>query len=236
MNPLAQSGTDVIASIRKQTDTVLLAFSCGKDSIAAWLEIRKHFPRVIPFYLYLIPDLEFIEKSLAYYENWFDTPIVRMPNPALYRMLNACVFQAPENQAAIDAMELPIFEHADVYRILREQFGLAETAYCATGVRAVDSPLRMVAIKRYGAVNRTKLHFYPIWDWNKERLLGEIRAAGVKLPVDYRVFGRSFDGIDYRFLEPMRRNFPRDYARVLEYFPLADLEFKRREYGQEAAA
>ena len=60
-----QSGSDVISEIRQQSDTIFLAFSCGKDSIATWLECRKHFTRVIPFYMYLVPGLQFIERSLA---------------------------------------------------------------------------------------------------------------------------------------------------------------------------
>ena len=31
---------EVIAEVREQTDTVLLSFSCGKDSIAAALALR----------------------------------------------------------------------------------------------------------------------------------------------------------------------------------------------------
>lgn len=225
------TGSQTIATIRAKTDTILLAFSGGKDAIAAWLECRKHFPRVIPFYMYLVPDLEFINRSLAYYEDWFGTRIVRLPHPSLYRMLHRCVFQAPENQAVIRAAHLPEFDYSDVYRILREEHS-APTAYCASGVRSADSPYRMIALKRYGPINHTKMQFYPIWDWNKARLIEEITAAGVKLPVDYRLFGRSFDGIDYRFLEPISRAYPRDYARILEYFPLAGLEIMRRECGK----
>jgi hypothetical protein len=42
------------------------------------------------------------------------------------------------------------------------------------------------------------------------------------------MFGRSFDGIDYRFLEPISRLYPEDYQRILQDFPLADLELFRR--------
>jgi hypothetical protein len=224
------SGSQVIADIRRRTDTILLAFSCGKDSIAAWLECRKHFSRVVPFYMYLVPELEFVNRSLAYYEGFFGTRIIRLPHPSLYRMLNRGVFQAPENRDVIVSAKLPEFEYGDVYKILRDENNLP-AAYCASGVRAVDSPYRMVSIKMHGAINHKKQQFYPIWDWHKPRLIGTIQNAGVKLPVDYRVFGRSFDGLDYRFMEPMSRVFPADYARVLEYFPLVGAELARRKYA-----
>lgn len=37
-----------IAHVRAQTDTVMLSFSAGKDSIAAWLALRDRFPKIIP--------------------------------------------------------------------------------------------------------------------------------------------------------------------------------------------
>lgn len=225
------NGEQTIAQIREQTDTILLAFSCGKDSIGAWLECRKHFPRIIPFYMYLVPDLEFVERSLAYYEDWFGCRIARFPHPSLYRMLNNAVFQAPENKQAILRAGLPYFSYADVYEALREKHGVPD-AWCATGVRAVDSPYRLIALKKYGPINAKIKQFYPIHDWRLDRLIAEIEAAGIKLPVDYRLFGRSFDGIDLRFLQPIKDTFPRDYQRILDLFPLAQLEVRRAEYAR----
>ena len=41
-------------------DKALLSFSCGKDSWAAWLSARDYFD-FTPYYLYLVPGLEFVE-------------------------------------------------------------------------------------------------------------------------------------------------------------------------------
>ena len=61
-------------------------------------------------------------------------------------------------------------------------------------------------------------------DWTKADVVDSINRLGVKLSVDYRIWGRSFDGLDARFLVPLKRELPEDYRRVLEWFPLADLE------------
>ena len=55
-----------------------------------------------------------------------------------------------------------------------------------------------------------------------------LRPRGLKLPIDYKWFGRSFDGIDYRFISKLRLHSPEDYERILEWFPLADLDIFRR--------
>ncbi len=214
--------------VSAQSETCLLSFSTGKDSIAAALECRRHFKRVVFFYCYLIPGLSFVEKSLAYFERVFETTIIRFPHPFLYRLLNNLVFQPPQNCAIIERADLPTFDYSDVYRIIKEDCGLPQDTWTATGVRAVDNPLRMITVKQSGAYNPALRTFMCIFDWNKARVLEEIRAAGVGLPIDYKVFGRSFDGLDFRFLAPLREHFPDDYKKVLELFPMADLELFRR--------
>jgi hypothetical protein len=226
-----QSGQDAIDIVRARTDTILLAFSCGKDSIAAWLECRKHFNRVIPLYMYLVPDLEFVADNLRYYERFFDCQIHQIPHPSLYRQLRNNVFQPPTSWPVIQAARLPGFDYADAEGWLREDQGLSPDAYTATGVRSADSITRRLAIRHHGAVNHAKRKFYPVHDWTKQRMLDEFAAAGVQLPSDYLMFGRSLDGLTYEYLEPIKRNHPRDFARILEVFPLAELELKRREYA-----
>ena len=74
---------------------VLLAFSCGKDSIAAWLAMRDMGIEVVPAYLYYVPGLRFVDEELDYFEQKFQTRIKRYPHPSLYRWLNNAVFQLP---------------------------------------------------------------------------------------------------------------------------------------------
>lgn len=210
----------------------ILGFSTGKDSICAWLEMKKYFPRIVPVYMYLIPGLSFVDDSLAYYEDYFKTEIIRLPHPSLYRMLNALTFQAPENCRVIEEMDLPDFEYDEVYQIVREDWKLPGIAHTASGVRARDSLNRWAAVKKYGPLNEKRKSFMPIFDFNKAMLMETLTGSGVRLPVDYEMFGRSFDGIDARFLGPIKERFPADYAKILEFFPLAELELKRLEYRQ----
>ena len=211
----------------------MLAFSTGKDSIVAWLEMKKYFRRITPIYLYSVPDLEFVERELRYYEDFFKTRIVRLPHPSVYRQLNNLVFQAPENCTIIENAGLPDFDYDDIYSIVRQELALTHDLYAASGVRARDSLNRWAAIKKYGPLNETKQTFFPIFDFTKADMVKALRESKVRLPVDYRMFGRSFDGIDYRFLAPIKEHYPRDYERILAFFPLADLELKRIEYRRE---
>jgi hypothetical protein len=228
---------DVIKEVRERTDRVMVAFSTGKDSIAAYLAIKDHFPLIEPYYLYSIPGMRFIENSLDYYERHLfgGKRIRRYPHPGFIRMLNNLVFQPPEHCGIIEAAEFPDLNYEDLNEWIAADLGWnLEQAFVATGVRAADSPMRRTHFVKHGAINYTTRTFYPVYDWNKERLIHAIESAQIKLPIDYKWFGRSFDGLDLRFIFQIRRHAPDDYARMLEWFPLAELEIKRYEFAQAA--
>ena len=225
------SGLDTIREVRKRQAETLLAFSTGKDAIAAWIAIRPHFERVIPFYLYLVPGLEFVEEALDYYERHFGERIIRLPHPSLYRWLNNYTFQSPERCEVIEQAELPAFDYPDIRQAIVDDHGLQQDMYYATGVRSADSPMRRIAIQKYGSITAKQWKYHPVHDWRKADLVEAFRRERVRLPADYQLFGRTFDGLDLRFLLPLKKHRPRDYRRVLEFFPLAELEIMRWEFA-----
>lgn len=231
----AENSEQVIAQIRSVTPDTLLAFSCGKDSIASWLAIRDHFDTIVPFYMYLIPgNLSFIEESLQYYEDFFDTKIVRMPHDSLYRMLNGMTFQPPERLRFMQRLDLQEPNREDTaYAVAYDNDLDADEVFTAIGVRQNDSIQRRLAIQKHGAINATQRHYYPVYDWSKQRLIDEIKKAGVKLPVDYNLFGRSFDGLDLRFIYQIKKHYPLDYQKILEWFPMVEVEIYRYEFAMK---
>lgn len=227
------SGEQTCSTVARQSDTCLLSFSMGKDAIGSWLQCRRFFKRVVAFYLYAAPGIQFVERGLRYYEDYFGQHIYRLPHPSLYRMLREHIFQPPGRIRLLQATSLEKFNYKDIEDSLRTDLNLGPEVYSATGVRANDSARRALVIRRYGTINHNKHKFYPIWDWDKDRLIKEITAAGVKLPVDYQMFPRSWDGINAQYLVPIKQRFPDDYERILKWFPLADLELFRIECAKE---
>lgn len=223
------TGSETIAKVRESQNETLLAFSTGKDAVAAWLAIRDHFDGVHPYYLYMIPDLEFVEESLAYYEQFFGIRITRLPHPSLHRWLNNCVFQAPENCLIIEQANLPNFTYEDIRQAMCKQKSLPIDLLVADGVRAADSPMRRISINTHGSISYKQKKYHAVWDMLKADLVSLFNLHNVKLPIDYKLFGRTFDGLDLRFILPLKKFRPRDYRKVLEWFPLAELEVFRWE-------
>ena len=228
----ALSSKDTIEEVASQQSKSLLAFSTGKDAVAAWLAIRDSFEEIVPYYLYLVPNLEFVEESLDYYERFFETKITRLPHPSLYRMLNNYVFQPPQNCLVIEQAALGNFDYTDIQSAMCSMHSLDSKTLVADGVRAADSPMRRIAINTHGSISYNLLKYHCIWDWKKADLIQCFRKHNVRLPVDYKLFGRSFDGIDLRFLLPLKKHRPADYKKILEWFPLAELEVFRWEHSK----
>lgn len=222
------SSAQIRAELAAEGKPVLLGFSRGKDSLAAWLAMRDAGIEVVPYHLYLVPGLKFIDDSLKFYEDFFDTPILNLPHPTLYRWLNHFMFQPPERCAVIEAAQFPEPSYEEVANAVREDLSLPE-AWNADGVRAADSPNRRMAMVTHGPIREHLRKVSIVWDWRIADVREALARHHCPLPLEYEWFKRSFDGLDFRFLDPIRQHASDDYERILSWFPLADLEIFRRD-------
>jgi len=228
-------GHELYKQIADVSPTILLSFSLGKDSLGAWIALRESglFENIIPFYGYLVPGLKFVDDALDYYEDFFQTKIHRYPAPTFYRMLKSGTFMPLWHNRFMDELELEAnWDYNDLAEIICEDRGLSEDTFMATGVRAIDNMSRLAAMKKTGPITWNLLKFHPIWDWNKNMLMTKIHRAEVNLPADYLAFGRSFDGIDRRYIGPIKALWPEDYKRIKEFFPLIDAVLWREKYAR----
>ena len=102
------NSAELCERMAQECDTAIIAFSTGKDSIAAWLQMRRYFKHIVPYYCYSVPNLGFVERSLAYYEDFFGTHIYRLPHRSLYRWMRGLVFQPPDHVTKIEALDLSL--------------------------------------------------------------------------------------------------------------------------------
>lgn len=227
-----ENSAELCERMAAECDTAIIAFSTGKDSIAAWLQMRKYFKHIVPYYCYSVPHLGFVEDSLKYYEDFFGCHIYRLPHPTFLTWLNVFHCQTPDRVTII--MNNPMlaemcWDERALGDAVRAFGRLPEGAFVGSGVRMADSPTRRIGIKTHGAINRNAKKFFPVYDWRKEDMIRAFDESGVKLPVDYKLFGRSFDGLDYRFIKPIKDTYPEDYARILEWYPQIEVEIARRD-------
>ena len=228
-NEVLPSGAEIAGRVRKITPQTLISFSRGKDSIGVWLSLRDKFD-VYMYSYYVVPGLEFEQEDIARWEKITGRHIVQLPAPGLYRMIKYMTYQPLDRFNFINSCELPEFSHDDLQEEAGKIHGMGpEPVWNALGIRAKDSIARRFEVMRSGGINYSRRIYYPICDLGKTELVDMIKKSGIKLPIDYKIWGRSFDGIAARFLVPMKKQLPRDYKRILEFFPLAEAEVFRAE-------
>ncbi|MEQ1694761.1 MAG: hypothetical protein ABL901_02875 [Hyphomicrobiaceae bacterium] len=209
---------------------VILAFSRGKDAIAAAVGILDHFDEVIPVYYDPMPGLDLTAESIHYFEQkLFGRKIHIVPHPNMMRMLKNYVFQDPTGFFVANAIDWPRWTHELVRQHICRIEKLPSETYQATGVRAADSVTRRTALIKHGPITPSKHTFHCVWDWNKERVIKEINARGIRMPEDYSIWGRTLDGVDARFMIPLRQHRPADYERVRTMFPFIEADIMRYE-------
>jgi hypothetical protein len=210
-------------------DRLILAFSRGKDSIATWLELRDYF-EIVPYYCYLVPGgLSYERESLAYYEDFFQTKIHRFLQPIFWHNLNGTLFQPPQRLGTIIGCGVPDYDYFDLVQGLGQWVGI-ERPFVAFGYRAEDSLRRRLLIEREGPLGSENYrYFWPLWDWTLERVATRLKAAGVKLPVDYHVFGWTLTATDYQYSHALRDHFPEDWEKLKFWYPLIEAEMFRHE-------
>lgn len=240
VRPEAWKATETIckeAIKRSGTTTCSCAFSTGKDSLAMMIALHHFFETVVPVFWYHVPNLGFIERSLEYYERVFKTQTVRLPHPYRFYHFSYFQLQPPDRIAAMDWImaEVPDFTMDSLFGEVRTQYGLDKLggskigAMHATGIRAADSPIRASLYRKHGGFAPAGLLFYPVITWNLDDIEAALDHTGLMLPPEYRFIGRSFDGIMRRYTTPVKEHWPEDWVKILDDFPLADLEFFRAE-------
>ena len=224
---------EVIDFLQKKNKPVFLSFSCGKDSIATWCVLKDAGIEVIPCYMEPVPGLPFIQDELDYFEEVFNQPIHQCVHPSFWRLLGNAVYQPPERLAILEELNLqqPSFE--SYWKAIKEDFEMSPNTFVCDGVRASDSIVRRASFVKHGVIKPHLGKVSPIADYLQQEVYDTIEEHGIELPIDYELFGRSFDGIDKRFSLPIKQHLPEDFKVLKNWFPLLEVDILRWEkYGR----
>lgn len=242
-----------VESFFRPLKQIILSFSGGKDSLACWCLLRELGLDVRPFYMQMIPGLSWIEEYLGYLERHFGVHILRVQHPQTYAWLRTMGAQPPHRLGALRLLKLPRFDYPDVEQGVRWSLSARDMSaggkkvpyteitrrgpwkegWVAVGTRTADSPHRKRSFERLGWKRETLRKVYPIFNMLKADLIAVMKRHDVKLSRCYKMFSRSFDGVDFRYLDAIRTDFPGDYRRILEWCPMVGAEFARVKFAQK---
>lgn len=216
--------------------TLLLSFSRGKDSLAAFLRCYESglWDRFILIHMSML-DLSFFGYLNYFRSRYPDVTIVDIMEPSMNTRRNALVLQTPLGVVAMSQTYMEIgpfspYKWTDLERYIKEDYNLTPETLTGVGIKMVDSPMRRLAISKNGSIAMNRLKWYPVADLTDAEVGALIKRHNLKLPRDYEYWGRTFDGFDYYFLKYIFENLPKDLQKIREEYPLIDLVYSRREH------
>ena len=211
---------DPIKTASAVSDSVIVSFSGGKESIVVLDMCMRHFERVAAFHMYQFPHLSFSDEQIDWYERRYPgLDIIDLPHPNLSMNMHYGVFR-PENS------DVPLIGFNDIYNYVRWVTGIH---WIAAGERVSDSLVRRAMIKHSGTVDTVRGRFYPVANWNKRDILHYIKVHKLRIGKDSRAMGYSFPGIEQEAITELKRHFPKDYERIERQFPLLGAAVFRQE-------
>lgn len=239
------SGTDAvdeatIEALRRLAPSkrVLLQFSCGKDSLAAWVTLVQHGFTVVPVYKEVIPNIGFVDRCLAEYERIFQTRIWKMPYKNLFRMLYEqygpvlrSLSIEEKITSATPTMADKKRESEETMSALMRQF---DCEVRVIGTKASDNLSRRVNFQVQGPYNARERLFALTWRLRKNAPFNiimntPINGERVPLPGFYLWLGRSPEWMFDAEYWLTKKYYPDDYERVIELLPEAVIRAKRFE-------
>ena len=172
--------------------------------------------------MYIVPDLEFQERTLRYYEKRYKTEIIRVPHFMLSDFLRYGTFRLPD-------LDVPMVKTVDLYNYLRD---ITNIYWIAAGERIADSIIRRAMIKESSSIDDKRGRFYPLAYWNVNHVRSYNKTNRLPLSLENKTLGYSFRSLMAQDLMDIKKYFPDDYAKIKDMFPLVDVELKWGEmYG-----
>ncbi len=216
---------DPLKAMSKITREVLVGFSGGKDSCVTLDLCVKNFDRVVPFFMYQIPNMSFQIKTIKFYERKYGLEMIQIPHFETSNFLRYGTYREPD-------YSVPIVSVLEMYEYLRIKTGIY---WIAAGERIADSIVRRAMIKHSGSIDFKRGRFYPLAYWGKADVLNYIRVKKLYLGSESKKLGCSFRDLSGKTLLMLKKNFPDDYEKAKKIYPLCEAAVKRETaYGGQS--
>jgi phosphoadenosine phosphosulfate reductase len=209
-----------LVDLSKRHQSVLVAVSGGKDSLATLDLCARCFRTIHAMHAYFVPDLEVVERQLEYAERRWQVKIARYPHSHFYDYVKAGYYCYPSVQASIAKIKKVTF--TDILRVAQAECGAELVALGQKKVDNFSTRARKDGMKSGDFV-------YPLTSWRHQDVFAYLSMRKIPRPESD---GRASSSMDLStpcllWLYDHHRD---DFNRIARFFPDAVGVSKRREW------
>ena len=209
---------------------VTIGFSTGKDSLVGIDLLQKANIEFIPIYFYLLPGIQFVENSIKMYEDRFKMKVIMLPHPMIIAHLAHQDWQSFRETKKL----LQINWGTDSFKNLTHKYLQSigkenDFIYDCNCMKMADSINRYTLLKSRNDIDTEHKIIYLTKYFTDKDIFKYLDENKIPLSKDYKIFGRSFDGLAYHYLTGVKKFHPNDYEYLKEHFDLIEAEIMRYE-------
>lgn len=211
---IVETSQNSIERIRKETDSVMLFCSLGKDSLVLLDMIYPHFKRIVCVFMYFVKGLEHVDRWV----NWVNAryPKIEMVQIPHWNLTYALRY----GTYCVRNPKVKLLKLRDVVDAMRLKYGLH---YCFLGMKKADSMNRNLMLKGYEkTLYENDGLVYPLAEWNQRNVLSYMKQHNLPSPVRYGKTASNGIGFNIDCFLWMRKNFPNDLKKIYKVFPMSE--------------
>ncbi len=163
----------------------------------------KHFERIVPFFMYLVPDISFQQTGFA--TSSVDTDWISSKCQT-----GGFINRSKAVNAGSKPNSQPRYQRCDCVKS-NNTFARKPIYFGSLPARRCSSQCNgQGMIKSCGGIDPVRGHFYPIAYWRPQDVQSYLSANDIPLPPEYRIFGTgaSYGGIVMEHVEAVYRDYP----------------------------
>lgn len=213
----------------------ILYFSTGVDSIACFLRLREFGIEPILIYKYFLPNIPMVDNYIDYFEKKFNVKVYKFPSKLWSEHIDNALYQYPiksreKFRNEITKFELYKHKKDTLDKNIVKYFGKDKIVF-HLGIRYTDGMYRFLSIKKYGVMNKNGT-FYPIASFKAKDIQDLLDKYDCKLPIEYGLWGISFESPRSWNIGMIRKNCPESYKYICKYFPMVKLLEHRDKFSK----
>ena len=212
------SGFETLA---KEGIEYTLFFSSGRDSCVMLDLASKHTPgQFKAVFLYVVKGLEFQESFLRKTEQKYGIEILRYPSWDV------------SNYQRIHGKDVRRLKCSDMESSIRRQLDIPWLAYGYRKDESMTRRARIGSLHNEANIDYKFKKIYPIADFTKRKIEAYVKENKVALPREYAHGMRDITAFKGPASVWVKNEYPADWQKILETFPLVEAEAFRWENRQ----